>query len=128
MALEDLQKDPIELSNLVFSFQNTVAASDRKKAKEILRRISDAINAQFEFERNLLYPRIRKLTAGMVKELSAEQRLINKFVKEASHIVHKGRAGKAQLFALSGIIPVLTKHLRDCSDLIVLCDKFDKAK
>ena len=127
-GLDGLQKDPIELSNLIFSFQNALAASDRKKAKEILGRINDMIDAQFGFEKDVLYPRIRGLTSGMIEELSKEQRLINKFLNEASRIAHKGRASKARLFALSGIIPVVTNHLRDCGDLIMLYDKFGKKK
>lgn len=124
----DPQNNSIELAELIFSFQNALAASDRKKAKEILDRINDMINTQFIFEKDVLYPRIRALTSEMIKELGKEQRLINRFINEASYIVRKGRASKARLFALSGIIPIVTNHLRDCSDLIMLCNKFGKKK
>ena len=123
---EGLQKDPIELSNLIFSFQNALAASDRKTAKEILNKIDNTINDQFKFERNILYPRIRGLTSKMIKEFGEEQRMIDGFIDEAIYLVRKGRVSKARLFALSKIIPIVTSHLRDCSDMIMLCDKFEK--
>lgn len=124
--LDGLRKDPIELSNLIFSFQNALAASDRKTAKEILSKIGYTINDQFKSERNMLYPRIRGLTSKMIKELKKEQRMINEFIDEATCLVRKGRVSKTQLFALSKIIPIVTNHLRDCSDLIMLCNKFEK--
>ena len=125
-GLDRLQKDPIELSNLIFSFQNALAASDRKTAKEILSKIDNAINDQFRFEKNSLYPRIRVLTSKMIKELREEQQMINEFIDEAVYLVRKGRANKTRLFAISKIIPIVTNHLRDCNDLIMLCNKFEQ--
>lgn len=62
----------------------------------------------------------------MIKELREEQRMIDEFIDEAIYSVRKSRVSKARLFALSKLIPIVTNHLQNCNDLVMLCNKFEK--
>ena len=127
-VISESQGDPIELSNLIFSFQNALATSNRGEAREILAKVTDAIEKQFEFEKKYLYPRLRRLVFGIIKRLNSEQHAINGFIIESKHLSHQHKVGKNQLFTLSKVIPILTSHLRDCNDLIILGTKFGEDK
>lgn len=122
--VSDLQKDHIELSNLVFSFQNALAASDKKEAKKILDKIVDMTNKHFRFEEGYLYPRLRRLISEMIEKLSNEQKTIREFVSQMHRVLHMPRIGKNRLYDISKFIPIVSQHLNDCDDLIIMANKF----
>lgn len=120
------QSDSIELAKLIFSFQNALAASDHSEARRALAKVEDAIDKQFRFEKSYLYPRLRRLTFEIIKRLTLEQRAMERFIRESKHLLRKSKVGKNQLFALSKVIPILSSHIRDCNDLVIMANKFSK--
>ncbi len=124
--ISELQKDHIELSNLVFSFQNALTASDKKEAGKILGKIVDMTNNHFKFEEGYLYPRIRRLMSEVIEKLGGEQKTIKGFISQMQHALHMTRVNKNRLYDISRFIPLVSQHLKDCDDLIVTADKFGK--
>ena len=124
--VSDLQKDHIELSNLVFSFQNALGVSDKKEAKKILDKIVNMTNNHFKFEEGYLYPRLRRLISEIIERLNNEQKTIREFVSQMHRALHMSRISKNKLYDMSKFIPVVSQHLRDCDDLIVMADKFGR--
>lgn len=120
------QLDSVELAELICSFQNALAASDRGEAREVLAKAEDAIYKQSRFEKSYLYPRLRRSVFAVIRRLSAEQRAMERFIRESKRLLRKGKPGKDRLLALSNIIPILSSHLRNCNDLVVMANKFSK--
>lgn len=124
--VSDLQKDHIELSNLVFSFQNTLAVSDKKEARKILGKIVNMTNSHFRFEEGYLYPRLRRLISEIIERLNDEQKTIREFVSQMHRALHMPRVSKNKLYDISKFIPIVSQHLKDCDDLIVMANKFGR--
>lgn len=120
----ELQKDHEELSGLISSFQNALAASDRKVAKAILGKIDDMAKAHFRFEENYLYPRMLRLTRQIIEKLNEEHQRIKGFITESRDILNKDRLNRRSSSALSDTIPTLSEHLKDCRNLVLLADRF----
>lgn len=120
----DLQKNHRELSSLVVSFQRALTASDRKEAREILDKIDDMASGHFKFEEGYLYPRMRRLMLEMIEKLCNGQEAIKGFIRETRGSLKKDRMDKNRLSDLSRIIPMISRHVEDCNDLVRLADKF----
>ena len=122
--VSDLQKNHQELSSLVVSFQNALAASDRKEARELLERIDDMTSGHFRFEEGYLYPRMRRLMLEMIEKLCNGQQAIKGFIRETRGSLKKDRVSKNRLSDLSKIVQMISEHVEDCDDLVCLANKF----
>ena len=120
-----LKKDHLELSSLVSSFQNALAATNKNQARKILSEIVDATNNHFKFEQGYLYPRLRRLISQTIDKLDSEQKTIKGFIDDMRQAIME-RGNKNRLHGISKFIPVVSQHLKDCDDLVVIAEKFSK--
>ena len=124
--VDSLQKDHQELSDLAVSFQNALTDFDREKVRKILGRIDSVAKAHFEFEENYLYPRMLRLTRQLAEKLSTDRRAINEVIIKTECALRQKRLRKDRLSNLSGISTLLSRHLKDCHDVVILAAKFEE--
>lgn len=120
----ELRKNHQKLASMISFCQEALETGDGKKEREALSKLCEVAKGHFRFERNYLYPRVRRLTFQVLEKLSEDQDRINQLMEGAKPPLN--RLNKRKPSGLSGILPAVSRHLEDCDDLIFLANKFSK--
>lgn len=122
---DNFQKDHSELNTLFASFKKAIKAQNRKKAKEILQRISDIIDGHFNFEETYLYPRLRRLVLEITANLQNGQEGMRRFIGKSKNFLADSKKNKEELVSLLDMLPGLSLFLNQCNELLPLARKFN---
>src|SRR3989338_7449510 len=121
-----LQKNHKDLVGLIASLREALNGSDLKKGQVILERIEEVAAAHFRFEKDYLYPRMRRLVFNIMDRLNCQQETVRRFIKESKVTLSRGRNAGNRLRNISETLPVVSTYLNDCNDLAILANKFGK--
>jgi hemerythrin len=123
--VSNLKKDHNELYSLIGSFTDTLTGSGLRQPRNILRQIEDVAQVHFKFENDYLYPRMRRLLLVLLEKLCIEQRTVQEFIGKSHSILNKrNRLTKNSSAIVTEMVSAISKHLKDCDDVILLADKF----